>query len=440
MFLSYYNHRGNCSFQFAKASILTQGYGMARQGASRKDTEVYDLWKFKREFLEHCEIERGQSVLTIENYGRYIDRFLTWLENNTELTTRQNTVVAADQENQISNIKSQNDNNKVKTKDVEKLKAKNSQLTPSVITEERIRQYRLYINRLQSTDGKELKLTTQNHHILALRAFLRYLLSRGVQVVPPEKISLAKTGDREISFMGEEEYRRLLNMPNIQDLDGMRDKALLEMLFSTGMRVSEMVNANLGQINFEQNEMAVLGKGKKLRVVFLSEAAVLALVEYLKTRGVLKNQKLNIKIQNGNLKLKSDDPIADNESIRDPDFSDNRSEVKNIMFVIQDSMKNEPLFLSSRGNRLNARAIERLVHKYAKMAGISKHISPHTLRHTFATDLLSAGADIRSVQSMLGHSNIATTQVYTHVTDQHLREVHQRFHNQKSNDTDKHAE
>jgi len=164
------------------------------------------------------------------------------------------------------------------------------------------------------------------------------------------------------------------------------------------------------------------------------------LVEYLKTRGVLKNQKLNIKIQNGNLKLKSDDPIADNESIRDPDFSDNRSEVKNIMFVIQDSMKNEPLFLSSRGNRLNARAIERLVHKYAKMAGISKHISPHTLRHTFATDLLSAGADIRSVQSMLGHSNIATTQVYTHVTDQHLREVHQRFHNQKSNDTDKHAE
>lgn len=320
-----------------------------------------DLWHLKREFLEHCEIEKGQSILTVENYGRYIDRFLTWLKN-------------------------QNQNS-------------NEAIDPKDITEEIIRKYRLYINRLRDSQGNELKLTTQNHHILAVRAFLRYLLSRGVRVLPPEKIALAKTGDRDISFLNEEEYRRFLDAPNIEKDEGLRDKAILEVLFSTGMRISELTGTNLGQINFEQGEISILGKGKKLRVVFLSEVALDWLIKYLRERNVFK------------LERTPDSPL-----------------------VILDAKKSESLFLSSRNNRMNPRACERLVKKYGKIAGISKIITPHTLRHTFATDMLSAGADIRSVQSLLGHSNISTTQVYTHVTDKHLREIHQRFHSQGPKD------
>lgn len=321
----------------------------------------------------------------------------------------------------------QSSNNFLKTNEAnaaseaEKLKAESCNLTPDSITEERIRKYRIYINRLSGPDGKELKTTTQNHHMLALRAFLRYLLSRGLHVVPPEKISLAKTGDREISFMGEEEYQRFLNAPDMSDPEGIRDKAILEVLFSTGLRVSELVGTNIGQINFDQGEIAVLGKGKKLRVVFLSEMAIRSLSDYLGTRGAVK---MNNELSPAQGSLRE---IKNNGG----DNTDQNNH--NSSFIIHDSNKNDPLFLSSRGNRLNVRAIERLVHKYAKIAGISKQISPHTLRHTFATDLLSAGADIRSVQSMLGHSNISTTQVYTHVTDQHLREIHRKFHGQSNN-------
>lgn len=350
-----------------------------------------DLWQLKREFLEHCEIEKGQSVLTVENYGRYIDRFLDWLRLDTQKQLKNGKADNSSATDKASPVKA--DPNTPQSQ-------KHQELMPELITDESVRQYRLYINRLHGQDGRELKQTTQNHHVLALRAFLRYLLSRGIAVLPPEKISLAKAGDREINFLAEEEYERFLSAPDTSDLDGIRDKAILEVLFSTGMRISEMVGANLGQVNFDQGEMAILGKGKKLRVVFLSEVAIDWLVKYLGIRGVIKIVTENNK--------------------------DNKPSKRT---TIQDAYKNHPLFLSSRDNRINARGVERMVKKYAKIAGISKDISPHTLRHTFATDMLQSGADIRSVQSLLGHSNISTTQVYTHVTDQHLREIHHRFHN-----------
>lgn len=427
-----------------------------------------DLWQLKREFLEHCEIEKGQSKLTVDNYGRYLDRFLSWLEEynvNTNTDVLHRSTQMGQQRNRETeegrNQEMKEQGNKegaAKKLEADKLVA--NKLTPELITEDSVRQYRLYINRLSTPDGGELKLTTQNHHVLALRAFLRYLLSRGVAVLPPEKISLARTGEREINFLNKEEYIRLLDSPNTQDMEGIRDRAVLETLFSTGMRVSEIVNCNIGRLNLDQGEISILGKGKKLRVVFLSESATEWLVRYLMTRGAIKeNPKSEFLISNENQKSKSDKQneqdaentstdllhrsvqigeqnggqadtfsVCEPEQIVDTDKNSHETKNHNSSFVIHDSYKNDPLFVSSRGNRMNARAIERLIKKYKRIAGISKDISPHSLRHTFATDLLSSGADIRSVQSMLGHSNLSTTQIYTHVTDQHLREVHKRFH------------
>jgi site-specific recombinase XerD len=211
---------------------------------------------------------------------------------------------------------------------------------------------------------------------------------------------LARVGERKVNFLNAEEYRRLLDAPQKSP----RDKAILELLFSTGMRVSELTSLNVGDINFERGEIAVLGKGKKVRVVFVSESSIESLVKYLLGRGCIG---------------------IDREGQEDKE--------DNMKVMILKGSEKLPLFLSSLGNRMNARGIERLVQKYAKVAGITKNVSPHTLRHTFATDLLIAGADIRSVQSLLGHSNISTTQVYTHVTDQHLRDIHKKFHNQKKN-------
>lgn len=430
-----------------------------------------DLWQLKREFLEHCEIEKGQSKLTVDNYGRYLDRFLSWLgEYNVNTTTdslHESTQMGKQSDGETEEGKNQEievlDNQAMKergnrgeaTKKLEADKPIADKLTPDLITDETVRQYRLYINRLSAPDGGELKLTTQNHHVLALRAFLRYLLSRGVAVLPPEKISLARTGEREINFLNKEEYIRLLNSPDTNDAEGIRDRAVLETLFSTGMRVSEIVNCNIGRLNLEQGEISILGKGKKLRVVFLSESACYWLAKYLIMRGAFvknPNSKFLISNENGknqnldNQENASTDLLCRSaqmaghykEGRPNADFveedgdsalsNDSTIQQFNNSLTIQDSYKNDPLFISSRGNRMNARAIERLIKKYKRLAGISKDISPHSLRHTFATDLLSGGADIRSVQSMLGHSNLSTTQIYTHVTDQHLREVHRRFH------------
>jgi site-specific recombinase XerD len=311
----------------------------------------------KREFLEYCELDRGHSALTIENYSRYLDRYFEYLANGGAPTHG------------------------------EKVEIK---ISPAAITQESVREYRLYVNRLKDQEGRELKPITQNYHLLALRAFLRYLAWRGIHSLSPEKVSVAKIGDREISFLQSNEVKEILTSPDTSEVAGLRDRTIMEMLFSTGLRVSELHSLDAEDINFERGEISVLGKGKKLRVVFLSEESLYWLDQYLKNRG----------------------------------FSAS-TELKNAKKV------DDPLFRNKNGGRLTVRSIERIVKKYASQAGITKHVSPHTLRHSFATDLLMAGADIRSVQSMLGHSSITTTQIYTHVTDQHLKEVHDKFHDKK---------
>jgi len=309
------------------------------------------LFELEREFLEYCELDKNQSICTIESYHRYLARFLEFLKSKKQKLAGTGEIT----------------------------------LSPEDIEQELVREYRLFINRLHDQKGRDLKKTTQNYHILALRAFLRYLAWRGIQSLSPEKVTVGKSGDREITFMESEEVNILLAQPNVSKLIGLRDRAIMELLFSTGLRVSELANLNRGDINFERNEISILGKGKKLRVVFLSDSALHWLDQYLRNQG----------------QIEKDD---------------------------------EPLFISAKEGRLTVRSIERLVKKYAAKAGFTKNISPHTFRHSFATDLLFAGADIRSVQSMLGHASITTTQVYTHVTDQHLKEIHQKYHGQSISD------
>lgn len=306
-----------------------------------------DLQQLKREFLEHCELEKGQSALTVENYSRYLDRFLEFIKSP----------------------------------------EREEKITPSGITQEIIHRYRLHVNRLKDMQGQPLKKSTENYHMLAVRAFLRYLAWRGISSLSPEKVPVAKSEDREITFLEGQEVKTIIDSPNTAKISGLRDKAILEFLFSTGLRVSELAGLDTSDINFQRGEISVLGKGKKVRVVFLSSDALYTIDQYLKNRGFIR-----------------------------PEAGTFKKDLE------------EPLFLSRRQERLTVRSIERIVKKYAQRAGITKKVSPHTLRHSFATDLLIAGADIRSVQSMLGHSSITTTQVYTHVTDQHLREVHQKFH------------
>ncbi len=297
------------------------------------------------DFLEYLEVEKGRSPLTIREYRHYLSRFLSWLRENTKTTE------------------------------------------PDDITSELIRRYRLYLAHLRNPDGALLKRITQSYHIIALRAFLRYVLvQRNISTLSPDKIELPKESPRSVAFLTSEQLERLLNSPQISDEAGLRDRAIMETLFSTGLRVSELVRLNRDQINLDRKEFGVRGKGDKLRVVFLSDTATHWLERYLQTR--------------------------------------------------QDSFK--PLFIRYSGRvdttkdgekmRLTARSVQEIVNKYAKRCGLPIEVTPHTLRHSFATDLLMGGADIRSVQEMLGHESIRTTQVYTHVTNKHLKEVHQAFH------------
>lgn len=336
-----------------------------------------DLFKFKREFLEYCELEKGQSILTINNYDRYLSKFLTWLK--TYKFTSQKPKSLPDRQADETNAKLQIQNNEI-----------NLNILPKDVDQEAVRQYRLYVNRLNDRKGKELKVATQNFHMLALRAFLRYLSFRGIGSLSPEKVSIAKAGDREINFLEGEEIEQILIAANGTDRSGLRDRAILEVLFSTGLRVSELVGLKLKSLNLNRGEMSILGKGKKLRVVFLSKDALYWLDQYVAKRGIAKDS--------------------------------------NGAFI---SSRDEPLFASVEKRHVSVRTVERIVSKYATRAGITKKVSPHTFRHSYATDLLISGADIRSVQSLLGHSSITTTQVYTHVTDQHLREVHEAFHRRR---------
>ena len=292
------------------------------------------------DYIEHLEVEGGRSAKTAENYKLYLERFVEFTED----------------------------------------------IQVGKITSEIVRKYRLWLNRYKNDNDGELATITQSYHLIALRGFLGYLSRRDIDSLSPDKIELPKISRKQVTFLHYDEVERLLSNIPLDDEQGLRDRAIIELLFSSGLRVSELVNLNRDHVNTKRREFMVRGKGQKDRPVFIGEATARRVEDYLAAR-------------------------LDNLP---------------------------PLFLSySRNNitstggdyrRLSARSIQRMINKYARLAGITKHVSPHTMRHSFATDLLMNGADIRSVQSMLGHSNISTTQVYTHVTDEHLREVYEKFH------------
>jgi len=296
------------------------------------------LSELERQFLEYLEVEKNRSVKTVENYDRYLRRFF-----------------------QLSGA-----------------------AKPADITDELVRTFRLRLARIEGEDQKPLKKQTQLYHLIALRSFLKYLAKRDVKSLAPEKVELGKMPAREIQFLEFDELARLLAAPKGAAFEALRDRAILELLFSTGLRVSELVSLDRETVDMKKGEFSVRGKGDKIRVVFLSDTAKAALARWLDAR-------------------KDPDPalfirIRTIKATRDSDL------------------------------RLTARSIERIVRHYATAAGIVKKVTPHGLRHAFATDLLQGGADLRSVQMMLGHAQITTTQIYTHFTDKTLGEIHKKFH------------
>lgn len=299
---------------------------------------------YMTDFLEYMEVERGRSLRTIENYSHYLNRFDEFA----------------------------------------------GEIKVDKITLDTISKWRQWLNRYVSEDGRTISRTTQNYHLIAMRSFLRYLAKRDITSLSPDKIELAQAKRPQVSFLDKDEVHRLMEVVKSDTNTGLRDRAILALLFSSGLRVSELVALNRDSINLERGEFSVRGKGQKDRPVYLSDSATYMLAEYLKSR-------------------KDDfDPMFIH-------FSGSKSELEGGEYT-----------------RLTARSIQRIVEKYSKQAGITKHVTPHTLRHSFATDLLMNGADIRSVQGLLGHSNISTTQVYTHITDPHLKDVHKKFHSDNS--------
>lgn len=292
------------------------------------------------DFLEYLEIEQNRSLKTINNYQHYLTRLIDF---------------AGD----------------IKVADI----------TPEII-----RKWRLWLNRLGTNTSDELGKTTQNYHLIALRSFLKFCAKRDIPSLAADKVELARTRRAQVTFLAPEELERLFSQPNTSAPSGMRDRAILELLFSSGLRVSELVGLNRDSINLSRREFMVRGKGQKDRPIFVSGAAAEWIKRYL----------------------------------------DTRTDTAQALFVRFTGEKKA----DRSGNflRLTARSVQRMVSRCARLAGLTKHVSPHTLRHSFATDLLMNGADLRSVQAMLGHSNISTTQIYTHITDPHLREVHEKFH------------
>lgn len=291
------------------------------------------------DFLEYMEIERGRAELTIRNYDHYLRNFANFAK-------REEIIKAQD------------------------------------ISQEMIRKYRLFLNRTEKINSKK----TQNYYLIALRSFLKYLAKRDIAALAPEKIELASINDHQITFLDSDELEDLLRQPDLKTIQGTRDRAILDLFFSTGLRVSELCNLKKTDINLEKSEFSIKGKGGKIRVVFLDENARNSINRYLHQR---TDQSDYLFIGYGH--TNSSQTTDDNQAI-------------------------------------TPRSVQRMIKKYSLAAGITKDVTPHVLRHSFATDLLMSGADIRSVQSLLGHSSITTTQIYTHVTDQHLHEVHQAFH------------
>lgn len=306
------------------------------------------LQQLKREFLEYLEIERGRSLHTVRNYEHYLDQFLKFAKTD----------------------------------------------KPQALTESMVREFRLWLNRQPgSKNGRQIdtmKRRTQNYYLIALRAFLKYLRKRDIDSLNPERIELAKVPERSLDLISSAELERLMNAPDTATLLGLRDKAMLELLFSTGLRVSELCSLSTDDVDLSRDEFSVRGKGDKVRVVFLTEASKRALVEYQKAR----------------------------------------KDMDGAMFV-QYGKNAKHAQTENKDLRITPRSVQRLIKKYAVKAGITRKVTPHVIRHSFATDLLSNGADLRSVQALLGHANIATTQIYTHVTDKHLRDVHKKFHSRK---------
>lgn len=299
-------------------------------------------------FLEYCELDKNLSLKTVKMYGYYLGFFRDWLLKHAGTDT----------------------------------------FPVDKINEETMRQFRLYISHEYKNPFKgDLKRQTQNYFLVAIRSFLRYLIKQKHNVLSPEVIELGKQRDRTIKFLLPEELQKLFAAVDVSDIRGMRDRAILEVLFSTGLRVSELAALNRDQINFDSGEFGVIGKGGKARVVFLSTRAKEYVQQYFSLR---------------------DDPYRP-------------------LFVRYSGPTAEP-GLTDEKSRLSVRSIERMIEKYRKKANILFRIGPHVLRHSYATDLLSHGADLRSVQEMLGHKNISTTQIYTHVTNTRLKEIHDKFH------------
>jgi len=288
-----------------------------------------------KDYLDYLEIEKNRSVRTTENYKRYLDAFINFSKTK-------------------------------KTSD---------------ITEEKIREFRKHLSRIQNQKNKELKKSTQAYYIIALRNFLKYLIKQNEPVISPDRIELPKIPSRQIEIIEYGDLDRVLAAPAKRaGLRALRDKAILELLFSTGLRLSELCSLNR-YVDFKRGELTVRGKGDKLRVVFLSDSAKKAIKNYL----------------------------------------DNRDDAEEKLFIS----------LTKNGKTIGPitqRAVQRMIDYYARKSGVQNRVTPHMIRHLFATDLLMNGADLRSVQELLGHSNITTTQIYTHLTNKNLREIHQAFH------------
>lgn len=305
----------------------------------------------KTQYLQYLEIEKGRSLKTVKNYDRYISRFFVFAK--------------------IS--------------------------SPANITLDSIREFRMYLNRQDNgkkgLDKTSLKKNTQNYYLIAIRSFLKYLSKNDVETLAPEKIELAKTSQRELDLISRSDFEKLMHQPEIneknknKELEILKEQAMLELLYSTGLRVSELCSLD-ADLDLSADEFSIRGKGEKLRIVFLSEDARQAVKKYLK----LREEKF----------MSGEEPFL-----------------------------SEALFLTAKGARMHPRAVQRLIKKRSTIAGITKDVTPHTIRHYFATDLLQNGADIRSVQMLLGHASINTTQVYTNLSDNFLKDVHQKFHGDK---------
>ena len=300
------------------------------------------------EFLESLEIEKGRSLNTIRNYRLYLEKFL-------ELSSE----------------------------------TLDHDLTAKEIDAELLRKYRLKLNRISDEKGHRLTAATQGYYLIALRGFLKYLAKREIESLDPSLVDLPKSHRPQVTFLHVDELQSILDGIDLDTQTGLRDRAIFELLFSSGLRVSELCNLNIEDINLDRREFVVRGKGSKDRPIYIDESAANRVKDYLATRH------------------------------------------DSLPALFLNNSKN-PGAPSTDGNyrRLTPRSIERIIEKYTRLAGITKHVTPHTLRHSFATDLLMNGADIRSVQSLLGHSNISTTQIYTHITDTHLKDVHEKFHSE----------